>query len=209
MSFPQQDRLLRISGAPFSGDDVLLTGISGHEAISRLYSFQLEFVTTKLDLKAPDLIGKPFKVEIAHTGEDEKEDPRFINGYISRLSAGDVSGEEDAKTKNRSYRAELVPWLWFLTQTARCFIYFPEKEDKTIFEIIEAVFDRAKKELHIDPKVDLDGINELKNRKVKHCVQYRETDFNFISRILEQYGAFYYFTQKDGEHTMVVDMTTK
>ncbi len=207
MTFTQDDRLLRIYGAPFAGNDVLLTSLSGHEAMSRLYSFQLEFVSTKLDLQANDLIGNPVKVEVAHTGEDEKKPPRFINGYISRLSAGDVSGEARGKTKNRKYRAELVPWLWFLTQTARCFVYFPEKEDKTIFEIIEAVFNRAKEELHIDPKVDLSGINELKNRKVKHCVQYRETDFNFVSRIMEQYGAFYYFSQKDGEHTLVVNMT--
>jgi type VI secretion system secreted protein VgrG len=209
MSFPQQDRLLRIYGAPFSGDDVLLTSLSGSEAMSRLYNLQLDFASTRLDLKAPDLVGKPFKVEVAHTGEDEKKPPRFVNGYISRVMAGDVSGEDDAKTKFREYRAELVPWLWFLTQTARCFIYFPEKEEKSIFEIIEAVFDRAKKELHIDPKVDLSGINELKNCKVLHCVQYRETDFNFVSRIMEQYGAYYYFTQQDGEHTLVVNMTTK
>lgn len=209
MGFLQQDRLLRIHGSPFSGDNVLLTGLAGHEAISRLYRFQLEFVSTKLDLKAPDLVGKPFTVEIAHTGQDEKKDPRYVNGYISRLEAGEISGEEDAKTKFRQYRAELVPWLWFLTQTARCFIYFPEKEDKTIFEIIEAVFDRAKRELHIDPKVDLSGINELKSRKVKHCVQYRETDFNFVARIMERYGAYFYFTQEDGEHMLVVSMTTK
>lgn len=208
MSFPQQDRLLRISGAPFSGDDVLLTGLSGHEAMSRLYSFQLEFVSTKLDLKAPDLIGKPFKVEIAHTGENEKDEPRYVNGYISRLSAGDVSGEDDAKTKHRSYRAELVPWFWFLTQTARSFIYFPEKEEKSVYDILNEVIERAKTDLHIDPKVDMKGIDSLKQRMVKHCVQYRETDFNFVSRILEQYGAYYYFTQTDKDHTMVISMKT-
>ena len=115
MGFPQQDRLLRICGAPFSGNDVLLTGLMGDEAMSRLYSFQLDLVSTKLDLKAPDLIGKPFKVEIAHTGMDKYKSPRFINGYISRLTVGDVSGEEDAKTKFRQYRAELE---WDSPQTA-------------------------------------------------------------------------------------------
>ena len=72
--------------------------------------------------------------------------------------------------------------------------------------MIEAVFDRAKADLHIDPVADLQGISDLKNRKVKHCVQYRETDFNFVSRTMEQYGVFYYFTFEDGKHTMVLDM---
>ena len=117
-----------------------------------------------------------------------------------------MSGETDGKQQIREYRAELVPWLWFLTQTARCFIYFPEREEKTIYEIVEAVFQRAADELHVDVKYDLSGLDDLKQRKVKHCVQYRETDFNFVSRILEQYGAYYYFTQADGEHKLVVSM---
>ncbi len=204
MAIPQDNRLLRMYGAPFAGDDVVMTSLSGQEAMSRLYSFQFDFVSTQLTMKAPDLIGKLIKIEIA--SQEKAEGIRYVNGYINRFASGLRSGEADGKTEFRHYRAELVPWLWFLTQTARCFVYFPEKEDKSIFEIIEAVFDRAKAELHIDPQVDLKGINELKQRNVKHCVQYRETDFNFVSRILEQYGAYYYFTQEDGVHTLVVSM---
>ena len=100
----------------------------------------------------------------------------------------------------------MVPWLWFLTQTARCYLFFPEKEKKSIFEVIEAVINRAKSDLHVDPVSDLQGIGELKNRKVKHCVQYRETDFNFLSRTMEKYGVFYYFKFEDGKHTLVLDM---
>ena len=98
----------------------------------------------------------------------------------------------------------MVPWLWFLTQTARCFIFFPEKEEKSIYDIIKAVFDRAKQELHVEPNADLNGINDLQKRKVKHCVQYRETDFNFVSRIMEQFGVYYYFKHENGKHTLVL-----
>jgi type VI secretion system secreted protein VgrG len=206
MAFPQKDRLLRVYGAPLAADNVILTGLSGHEAMSRLYSFQLEMACQDLSLNAENFIGKPVKVEIA--SQDEKSPVRYVNGYISRLSAGEISGEADAKTQFRVYRAELVPWLWFLTQTARCFIYFPEREDKSIFEIIEAVLKRASSDLHVgdQAKFNLDGIDPLKQRKVKHCVQYRETDFNFLSRILEQYGAYYYFKQTDGGHELVISM---
>ena len=204
MALTQDDRLLRISGAPFTSDNVLLTGLSGHEAMSRLYSFQLELVSSELKLTAVDLIGKPIQIEIEK--QDDTGETRFINGYISRFTAGDISGEPDGKLPVREYRAELVPWLWFLTQTARCFIYFPEREEKTVYEIIEAVFKRAAAELHVDVKYDLSGLEDLKSRKVKHCVQYRETDFNFVSRMLEQYGAYYYFTQDNGEHKLIVSM---
>ncbi|TWT82332.1 Phage-related baseplate assembly protein [Planctomycetes bacterium CA13] len=207
MAFTQQDRFLRITKGPLDESEVILTGISGHEAMSRLYNFQLEFVSSKLDLKPVDLIGQPMTIELSrHDKDDSKLESRFINGYISRLSAGVVETAKNG-TRHREYRAELVPWLWFLTQTARSYIFFPESEDKTIFKVIEEIFERAKEEYHIEPKVDLQGIKELNDRVVKHCVQYRETDFNFISRIMEQYGVFYYFTQKDGEHKLVLDMT--
>ena len=64
MALTQDDRLLRISGAPFTGDNVILTAVSGHEAMSRLYSFQLELVSSELNLTAADLIGKPIQIEI-------------------------------------------------------------------------------------------------------------------------------------------------
>jgi len=207
MTLIQDDRLLRIFDGPFAGNDVILTGLSGHEAMSRLYSFQLELVSSQLELTAENLIGKRVKVEIAE--QDAKNETRYVNGYISRFTAGDVSsvGTGDTKTSIREYRLELVPWLWFLTQTARCFVYFPEKEEKSIAEIIKAVFDRAKQELHINElEVDTSGISELESRMVTHCVQYRETDFNFISRIMEQYGVHYHFTQADGKHTLVLGM---
>ena len=98
------------------------------------------------------------------------------------------------------------PGCGFSRKTARCYLFFPEKEDKSIFEVIEAVFDRAKSDLHVNPVSDLKGIGDLRSRKVKHCVQYRETDFNFVSRTMEKYGVFYYFRFEDGKHTLVLDM---
>ena len=130
----------------------------------------------------------------------------YFHGYVSRFAAGNVVFKDPGEHKYRHYRAEIVPWLWFLTQTARCYLFFPEKEEKSIFEVIEAVINRAKSDLHVNPVADLKGIGDLGSRKVKHCVQYRETDFNFLSRTLEQYGVFYYFKFEDGKHTLVLDL---
>ncbi len=88
---------------------------------------------------------------------------------------------------------EVVPWLWFLTRIADCRIF----QDKTIPEIIEAVF---KSRGFSDYRLSLMPNYE----KREYCVQYRETDFNFVSRLMEQYGIFYYFEHKNGKHTMVL-----
>ncbi len=205
MALKQDDRLIRMMKGPLGKTEVQMTSFSGQEAMSRLFSYQLEFVSTRLDLTASQLVGKNVTLEIdRRTKDGQKLPPRFFNGYISRFRAGPVSLHQTNQFKYRSYRAEMVPWLWFLTQTARCYIFFPEKEDKSIYEIIQAVFDRTKEELHVEPHHDLQGINDLKQRKVKHCVQYRETDFNFVSRIMEQYGVYYYFKHEDGKHQLVL-----
>ena len=208
MAFVQDDRLIRMTQGPLGAGEVLLTSFSGREAISRLFQFQIEFVSTKLDLKASDLIGKDVTIEIDRQDVDgNAETPRYFHAYISRFAAGGVADYGDNDVQYRTYRAELVPWLWMLTQTARCFLYFPEKEDKTVYEIIEAVFKRAQGELSLQAaEFDLSGISDLQQRKVKHCAQYRETDFNFVSRIMEQFGAYYYFKHEDGKHTLFVSV---
>jgi type VI secretion system secreted protein VgrG len=192
---------------PLAPDEVVVTNFSGRESISHPFAFEIEFVSTQLDLKPGKMIGTEVSIEIDRRDREAKAlTPRYFHGYISRFAAGDVMLKASSLHKYRHYRAEMVPWLWFLTHTARCFLFFPEKEEKTILEVIEAVVNRAKSELHVNPVADLGGIGELAARKVKHCVQYRETDFNFLSRTLERYGAFYYFRFENGKHTLVVEL---
>jgi type VI secretion system secreted protein VgrG len=192
---------------PLGPDEVVVTSFSGREAISRPFDFEIEFISTRLDLRPGAIIGKELTIELDRRDKDSGPlDPRYVHGYVNRFAAGEVVFKDPGEHKYRHYRAGLVPWLWFLTKAARCYLFFPEKEDKSIFEVIEAVFDRAKSDLHVNPVSDLKGIGDLRSRKVKHCVQYRETDFNFVSRTMEQYGVFYYFKFEDGKHTLVLDM---
>jgi type VI secretion system secreted protein VgrG len=91
------------------------------------------------------------------------------------------------------------PWLWFLTRTADCRIF----QDMKVPDIIKKVFDDHPS---ADFKFELTG----SYRKWTYCVQYRETDFNFISRLMEQEGIGYYFRHTDGHDTLVMtDSTTK
>jgi type VI secretion system secreted protein VgrG len=112
---------------------------------------------------------------------------RHFNGYVTRFAQAGMHGRYHA------YRATLRPWLWFLTRTADCRIF----QEKTVPEIVEEIFaDHGT----ADFKSELTG----NYTKWEYCVQYRETDFNFVSRLMEQEGIYYYFTHDDGRHTMVL-----
>src|SRR5262249_10819469 len=91
------------------------------------------------------------------------------------------------------YHAEIVPWFWFLTRTSDCRIF----QEKQVPDIITQIFAEHGFQ---DFKLNLYGSFTPRD----YCVQYRETDFNFISRLMEQEGIFYYFQHENGKHTMVI-----
>jgi type VI secretion system secreted protein VgrG len=170
---------------PLGEDVLLLTAFRGEEGMSRLFRFELQMLSDNNAIQAADLVGK----NVTWSVKQNDGSPRHFNGFVSRFFAGD----EDKKGR-RAYRAEVVPWLWFLTRTADCRIF----QDKTVVEIIEQIF------------ADL-GFSDFEKAQVKgshpqrtYCVQYRETDFNFVSRLMEEEGIFYFFKHQDGKHLLVL-----
>jgi type VI secretion system secreted protein VgrG len=92
-----------------------------------------------------------------------------------------------------TYRAVMVPWLWLLTRTADSRIF----QKLSVPEIIEKVFGEKN---FADFKIQLQGSYEKRD----YCVQYRETDFNFLSRLMEEEGIHYFFEHEEGKHTLVL-----
>jgi type VI secretion system secreted protein VgrG len=182
MAHTQDNRHIAIT-TPLGKDVLLLKAFRGHEAVSQLFSYELELlseVNPKIDFKA--IVGKRVTITVKHSGGT-----RFIDGFVRRFSQG--SGD----AVFASYSAEIVPWLWMLTQTADCRIF----QNKTVPDIIQAIF----KDLGFtDFKISLVGSFSPR----EYCVQYRETDFNFVSRLMEQYGITYFFEHADGRHTLVL-----
>ena len=93
----------------------------------------------------------------------------------------------------RTYRAEVVPWPWFLTRTTDCRIF----QNQSTPDIIETIFEDFG---FTDFALELKGSYP----KREYCVQYRETAFNFVSRLMEHEGIFYFFRHEDGKHTLVL-----
>ncbi len=170
---------------PLLGDDTLIVeSFGGTEEISHLYSFVVEVKSHRTSLSLDALVGKHVTLGIT-LGDYRK---RYISGYVRRFVQ--PSSREDLN----HYRVEIVPWLWFLTQRSDCRIF----QEKTALEIIKEVFDAAGFSGHYEMKTT------ATYRKREYCVQYRETDFNFVSRLMEEEGIFYYFTHTSDSHMLVL-----
>ena len=172
------------------GEDVLLFhGMSAREEISRPFEYQLDLLSAKENVKFDDILGKNVTLKVALPDETT----RFFNGYVTRVAQGGTYG------RYNRYFVTVRPWLWFLTRTADCRIF----QDMKVPDIIKQVFADHPS---ADVKLELTGTY----RKWNYCVQYRETDFNFVSRLMEHEGIYYYFRHTDGHDTLVLsDSTSK
>lgn len=183
MNYTQMGRLLNIN-TPLGEDVLLLISFTGVEQISGLFSFDLEMSSTSDAIDPTQIVGS--NVSIAMRLVDDTF--RYFNGFVSRFL---YIGSDD---RIHHYRARIVPWLWFLTRTTDCRIF----QSKTVPQIVEQVFT----DLGFTD-FDDSGITGS-HPALDYCVQYRETDFNFISRLLEQEGIYYFFRHENGKHTLVM-----
>jgi len=182
--FTQKGRLISIKTKLEGEDDLLLISFKGSEHISDLFEFQLEVMSEKPDINPADIIGNPVTVTIHENPE------RQFYGFINNVT---LSESTDLKLTN--YKLKMVPSLWFLTQNNNYRIF----QDQTTQQIITYILKET-------------GFNEFNYKSTaaskprEYCVQYNESDFNFISRLLEEDGIAYYFEHKDGNHTLnIVD----
>lgn len=180
MAFIQKNRSIIIK-TPLPDDVLLFRSMSGREELGSLFQFELDLLSEDFGIKLDDVLGQSMTVQLnLPDGEF-----RYFNGVVSRFCQVEPFGEF------ASYQATLRPWFWFLTRTSDCRIF----QNKTVPDIIKEVF---RDNGFSDFKESLSGAY----REWEYCVQYRETDFNFISRLMEQEGIYYFFTHEDGKHTL-------
>jgi type VI secretion system secreted protein VgrG len=160
-------------------------GMTGHEGLSQLFEFDVELVAENYSLDIKQLLGKPLTLAVdkALVGQ------RYLNGQITRCT---LVGRESATSRYYIYRATVRPWLWYLTQTSDSKIF----QNKSVPDVIKEVLaDYAfPMEMHLSSTY----------RPWEYCVQYQETDFAFISRLMEHEGIYYWFRHEDGRHTLVL-----
>jgi type VI secretion system secreted protein VgrG len=175
----QKNRHLRIT-TTLGDDAVLITGLSGSEGISQLFHFALDLVAPiDKPVAFDDVLSGPAVVEL-----DLPKETRFFNGFITRFSQG--RRDDDFIY----YRAELAPHFWFWTKNHQSRIF----QHQTIPDILKTVLKGM--------KVDFQIQGQFEERD--YCVQYRESDFAFASRLMEEEGIFYFFRHSKDEHVLVV-----
>jgi type VI secretion system secreted protein VgrG len=167
------------------GDEVLLLrSLNGTEEMGRPFEFTLECVSEDHDVVFEDWLGQNISIRLAtHGGEKE----RFLNGIVSQMEQTGVIG------RLATYRLVMVPFIWLLSRKADCRIF----QEMSVPEIVQELI----KEKGF---TDIEERLSRTYRKWDYCVQYRETDLNFISRLMEQEGIYYYFVHEEGKHTLVL-----
>ncbi len=166
------------------GEDVLLLyRMSGSEQFSQLFSYELELLSEKNTINLKDLLGTSMtvKLELADGGH------RNFNGLVTRISLFGMLGNY------YSYRATLQAKPWLLTLRSNCRVF----QHQAVPDIVKTLLNE-----HGFSDVTLKLSEQYAERE--YCVQYRESDFNFISRLLEEEGIYYYFKHTASSHSMIL-----
>jgi type VI secretion system secreted protein VgrG len=182
MGATQTDRVYQVA-SPLGDNVLLLRKMVGREALSQPFEWHLDLLSDDGKLGAEKVLGQDMVISTLQPNGQQ----RFFHGVVSEFSQGGW-----LQTYNE-YRAVVRPWFWLLTRTADCRIY----QEMTVPDIFEEVV-KAYGFTHYELR--LSGSYE----PWEYCVQYRETDFNFLSRLLEQEGIYYFFEHEETQHTMVL-----
>jgi type VI secretion system secreted protein VgrG len=178
-----QDTLRLQVTTPLGADKLLVRGFNGEEEISGLFRYELEMVSEDDALDFDSIVGKGATVKLRLNDGGE----HFFHGVVARFV------QEDANERFATYYAELRPWLWVLTKAADCRVF----QNKSVPDIVTGLFDELG---FTDYRNDTTGTYEPR----EYCVQYNESAFAFVSRLLEDEGIFYFFEHADGKHTLVL-----
>ncbi len=183
MSISSEERICTVH-SPLEADKLILRDLDARESVSGLYVYEARLTSEDVEIDFTQLLGQHASFELRM---DEKSDPRFFSGIISRFS------QQEDEDSNNVYFAQLVPWFWLTTESRNCRIF----HDKTVIEIVDEVL----RELSLP---DFEFKTHASYDPIPYCVQYQESDFNFISRLLERAGISYSFKHEQDRHIMIL-----
>ena len=183
VSLKQADRLMQFS-SPLGKDELLIESIEGGEGISRLFEYRVELLApVETTIVPKELIGAKVSVAIAL---NDVQGSRWISGIIASFEqcAGD--------TEFNVYRARIVPSMWQLNLSTNCRVF----QNKTVVEIAKAVIGEY--------GLSISDQTNGSYKQLEYCTQYSESDFQFVTRILEESGIFYWFEHSDQDNKIVL-----
>ena len=185
--YTQAKRLAAVT-TPLGADTLLLARFRGKEAISELFEFELDlFAAIEASVPFGSLLGKTVDVRL----DLEDGSKRYWNGIVRRMTEGPRAfAPRGDRPLFRTFRMTMVPKVWLATRVAQSRIF----QQKSVKDILNEVLSRY------DIQLKLTGTYEPRD----YTVQYRESDFAFASRLMEEEGIFYFFDHKQGSHPMIL-----
>jgi type VI secretion system secreted protein VgrG len=181
-TFKQSTRIAKLD-TPFGTDTLVLARFRGSEGLGELFEFHIDAISEHPDVDLDQGIGKHCSVTFTTFGKE-----RVFDGIL-------VEAEWHGKNVHEynEYALVLRPWLWQLAHATDCRIF----QHQTAPKIIKQVFqDRG----FMDFRDDL----QESYPELEYCVQYRESDLDFVKRLMEHHGIYYYFEHSAGKHTLVL-----
>lgn len=189
MATTQDDRLLSIS-TPLGKDFLLLNRVTANEGISSLFLYEVELLHEEVEagfkatsVEATALLGQAVTFSITQ----REGTTRTFSGMVSRFTQG------NRDNRFSYYHATIVPHVWILTQNQQSRIF----QHKNVPDILRSVF------TGFEVSYEIQGNFKPRN----YCVQYRESDFDFAARLMEEEGIYYFFEHSGGKHKMVIANT--
>lgn len=191
MALSQQDRLIRII-TPLGEDTFVMQAFTGTESLSNPFIFDLQLASERDDIAADQLVGKNVTVTIRSADHAR----RYFNGILIEFSPA-ANGQKEHVS---AYTAVMAPAFWKLKQCYDCRIF----QDMSVTDIISEVLSAAT----LTAKGIKDGIDFRLETSGNYpqrafCMQYNESDFDFISRLCEDEGIFYFFEHRQDRHTLI------
>jgi type VI secretion system secreted protein VgrG len=167
-----------------SAEQLKFRAMRGREALSQLFEFEVDMVSPSFNLDLKKLLGTSLTIDLTDGGS-----PRFLNGTVVRF---ELVGRANETGRHYVYRALVQPWLWYLTRTTDCRIF----QNKSVPEVLDEVLGKYGFEF----EKRLTG----NYRPWEYCVQYQESDFAFVNRLMEHEGIAYHFEHTKSSHLLVL-----
>lgn len=167
------------------GPQLGFLSLKGREGLSELFEFDVELVSSTFMLNVRSMLGTELSTEI----ETSTGMPRYLSGRVTDF---ELVGREMPTSNYYLYKAKIRPALWELTQNKDSRIF----QNQSIDDILKKVLEPYGFPVEFQLKENY--------RDWEYSVQYQESDFDFISRLMEHEGMYYYFTHDNGQHTMVI-----
>jgi type VI secretion system secreted protein VgrG len=181
--YSQETRPFRVAVGSLEQDALLLDGFSCTSRVSEPFQVSLQLLSENDSLDVADVLREPVLVAI----DLPDGSLRFIHGFCNRFAQ---RGKDEDLT---AYEAEVVPWLWFLSLTQDCRIF----QEMNVLEIAEEIFGK-----YGNADYEVRCVETPPQRD--YCVQYRESDLDFVSRLLEDEGIFYFFEHSEEGHKLIL-----